>query len=52
VSVKDPFERVARILEEMPPIGALGCVGSALRRALGVGLCPIARDDLDAGMLA
>ncbi|ANN61034.1 hypothetical protein BAE42_10310 [Mesorhizobium loti] len=43
-------QRFAQVLEKMPAVGDLRCIGSTATGALGINAGTIARDDLDARM--
>jgi hypothetical protein len=48
----DALDGVAAIAEKMPAIGDVDRFGRALPCALGIHICPVSGDDLNAGMVA
>jgi len=50
VPIKNAFNRIAEIIEDMEAVCHLHCLRDSARGSLSVGGAPIPRHDLDAGM--
>jgi hypothetical protein len=52
LAVDNGTDGIAKVAQQMPPIGYLDRFRRALPYAIGIGAGPVARDDLDPGVLA